>query len=194
MRTALSILISLLALVGQGSAGAEVIDSGAHGFTSRNVAVIAAEPLRVYAILVDSVDLWWSPDHTFSGNAMSLSIDAEAGGCFCERLPGGGIVEHLTVVHASPGRLLRLRGALGPLQSTAVVGTMSWTLEPSNGGTRVSVTYTVGGYVPGGLDAWAPAVDRVVGEQLQRFARYAATGNADAPPEAAGNNSDSGDR
>ena len=144
MRTALSILISLLALVGQGSAGAEVVDSGPHGFTSRNVAVIAAEPLQAYAILVDSVDLWWSPDHTFSGNAMSLSIDAEAGGCFCEQLPGGGIGEHLTVVHANPGRLLRLRGALGPLQSTAVVGAMSWSLEPSNDGTRVSVTSWAG--------------------------------------------------
>jgi uncharacterized protein YndB with AHSA1/START domain len=173
---------------------ADVVDSSPHGFTSRNAAEIDARPLQVYAMLVDAVDLWWSPDHTFSGDAINLSIDAQAGGCFCEQLPGGGIVEHLTVVHASPGRLLRLRGALGPLQSTAVVGAMSWTLEPSNGGTRVSVTYTVGGYVPGGLDAWGTAVDRVVGEQLERFARYAATGNADAPPEAEGSDSDSGDR
>jgi len=194
MRTALSILISLLPLVGPGSAAAEVIDESPSGFTSQNVALIDAQPLQVYAMLVDAVDLWWSSDHTFSGNAINLSIDARAGGCFCERLPGGGIVEHLTVVHANPGRLLRLRGALGPLQSTAVVGAMSWTLEPSNGGTRVSVTYTVGGYVPGGVDAWATAVDRVVGEQLERFARYATTGTADAPPAAAGSDSDSGDR
>jgi hypothetical protein len=45
-------------------------------------------------------------------------------------LKDGGSVEHLQVVYAAPGQGLRLRGALGPLQTEGVDGTLSWALKP----------------------------------------------------------------
>ena len=49
-------------------------------------------------------------------DAKNLSIDARPGGCFCEKLPNGGGVEHARVVYVAPREVLRLSGALGPLQ------------------------------------------------------------------------------
>jgi len=160
---------------------AEVLDSSAGGFTSQSTATIAASPAEVYAKLVQGVGVWWSSDHTVSGKAANLQIDATQGGCFCESLPTGGKVQHLSVVHADPGRLLRMQGGLGPLQSEGVTGSLSWALAEIDGGTQVTVTYAVGGYVSGGLDAWAEGVDRVVNDQLARLARYVATGDPEEP-------------
>jgi len=155
----------------------EVLDSSDHGFTSQSSAQLAALPDDVYAALVQKVGSWWSSDHTISGTAANLRIDATQGGCFCEALPAGGSVRHLTVVHANPGKLLRMTGGLGPLQAEAVSGSLSWELEETESGTNLTVTYSVGGYVAGGLDGWSAGVDRVVGEQLARLARYVETGN-----------------
>lgn len=179
------LLATIVPLLSSLLAAAEVVDADALGFTSRNTAVVPASPAAVYERLVGDVGSWWSSDHTFSGDAANLRIDDGAEGCFCEKLPGGGVVRHLTVVHAAPGKLLRLRGGLGPLQGAAVTGAMSWELAPSGLGTAVTLTYAVGGYAPGGLDAWAPAVDRVVGEQLDRLARFVTTGSPETPTDEA---------
>lgn len=152
-----------------GAAPAEVLRSEPTAFAVQHVAEVPAAPLDVYRGLVDDVADWWDPAHTFSGDAAGLSIDARPQGCFCETFPGGGGAMHLTVVNADPGKLLRLAGGLGPLQAEAVVGTLTWLLEETPGGTRVTVTYAAAGGVEGGLEAWAPPVDRVVGEQLERL-------------------------
>ena len=81
----------------------------------------------------------------------------------------GGSVQHLLVVYAAPGEGLRLRGALGPLQAEGVDGTLGWTLKPAEGGVNVTLSYVVGGYIRGGMEQWAPRVDRVLDEQLQRL-------------------------
>ena len=107
------------------------------------------------------------------------------GGCFCESLPNGGSVRHLEVVYADPGNALRLIGGLGPLQATATTGAMTWQLAKVDGGTKITLTYTVGGYVPQGLDSWAQAVDGVVGEQLERLARFIETGDPEETAPAA---------
>ena len=115
---------------------------------------------------------WWSPSHTFSRDAANLSLELRAGGCFCERLKDGGSVQHLQVVYAAPGEGLRLRGALGPLQVEGVDGTLSWTLKPAEGGTSLTQSYVVGGYIRSGMEQWAPKVDRVLEEQLQRLKSF----------------------
>jgi hypothetical protein len=89
-----------------------------------------------------------------------------ADGCFCERLKDGGSVQHLQVIYAAPGQGLRLRGALGPLQTEGVDGTLTWMLKPGEGGTTVTLSYVLGGYVRSGMEQWAPKVDRVLDEQL----------------------------
>jgi hypothetical protein len=166
---------ALLFLIAAGPAAAEVVDSSANGFTVRNAAPIAAHPSRVYNVAIDLVGRWWNPAHTFSKNAANLTLDATPGGCLCERLANGGAV-HLTVIHVMPQREVRFTGALGPLQQTGVAGSMIWKLTESTGGTQFEWGYTVGGYMPGGLAAIAPAVDAVLAGQLQRLKRFVETG------------------
>src|SRR5262249_3111319 len=66
---------------------------------------------------------------------------------------------HMSVVHASPGKLLRLSGAIGPLQEAALTGTMTWNLAQAGGGTTVELSYTVGGFRAGGFCGFPPRVD-----------------------------------
>ena len=73
---------------------------------------------------------WWDPAHTWSGSARNLKLEPKAGGCFCEKLADGGSVQHGRVIFAQPGKLLRLEGALGPLQDMAVTGVLSFNLAP----------------------------------------------------------------
>jgi uncharacterized protein YndB with AHSA1/START domain len=153
---------------GASPASAEVKSVAPNGFEVVSIAAIAAPADRIYAALGE-VGHWWSPSPTFSRNAANLSIELRAGGCFCEWLKDGGSVQHLQVVYAAPGQGLRLRGALGPLQTEGVDGTLSWTLKPGEGGTSVTLSYVVGGYIRGGMEQWAPRVDRVLDEQLQRL-------------------------
>jgi uncharacterized protein YndB with AHSA1/START domain len=90
-------MFGLFACVAQGA----VADIAANGFTIRIETHIAAAPDKVYAALIEPAR-WWASDHTFSGDAKNLHVDAKAGGCWCETLPGGGSVLHLTVVNADP--------------------------------------------------------------------------------------------
>jgi hypothetical protein len=151
---------------------AEVKDSSAIGFTIQDTVIIAANSSDVYHSLVADIGHWWDSMHTFSGSADNLSIDDRAGGCFCEKLKNGGSVRHLEVVFADPGKSLRMIGGLGPLQGMAVTGTMTWSLSKADTGTNVKVTYSVGGYRPGGLQKMAPLVDKVMFEQLKRLKEY----------------------
>ena len=149
------------------SAMAEVRTAADSGFETVNSAVVAASPDKVYAML-GQPGRWWNKDHTYSGDARNLSQDMKAGGCFCEVIPAdNGTVEHGRVVFAQPGQTLRLSAALGPLQQEAVSGTLTWSLKPVAGGTEVTQTYVVGGYVRGGAAKLAPIVDRVMSEQLR---------------------------
>jgi hypothetical protein len=166
------ILWSILVSAGLNPLTAEVKDSTAFGFTIQDTMMIAADPDVVYHSLVADVGRWWDSAHTFSGNAENLSIDDKAGGCFCEKLDNGGSVRHLEVVFAEPGKTLRMIGGLGPLQSMAVTGSMTWSLSKTDNGTNVQVTYSIGGYRPGGLQKLAPLVDKVMGDQLKRLRDY----------------------
>lgn len=158
----------LMLLLFGGSAAAEVIDVAAHGFEVRESVQVAASPDQVFALLLQPAR-WWSSDHTFSGSAANLVLEARAGGCWCETLPNGGSIEHLRVVYVAPGKLLRLRGALGPFQGLAVEGAMTWSVKSNGSGSDISISYAVGGYVKDGFDALSKAADRVLGEQIERL-------------------------
>jgi uncharacterized protein YndB with AHSA1/START domain len=172
---ALAILFAILAVPLRG----EVIESTAAGFLVRNTAAISAPPAKVYSALTDGVGRWWDPAHTFSHDARNLSLDAKPGGCFCERLPGGGGVEHMSVLYASPGKLLRLTGAIGPLQEAALAGTMTWSLSQAAGGTTVELSYAVGGFRAGGFRDIPTVVDGVLRGQLARLKALLETGRPD---------------
>jgi polyketide cyclase/dehydrase/lipid transport protein len=164
----LVICATMVALAAPGRAAAEVVSVAANGFEVRETVHTTASPDKAYAAMLLPAR-WWNSEHTFSGNAANLVLDARAGGCWCETLPGGGSVEHLRVVYVSPGKTLRLRGALGPFQALAVDGVMTWSVKSAAGGTDISITYAIGGYTKDGFDELSKAVDQVLGEQLERL-------------------------
>jgi uncharacterized protein YndB with AHSA1/START domain len=172
MKTCLFLVCLILAAL---TASADVIETGPSGFTVKTAVDVAAPATRVYQVLTERVGSWWDKDHTYSGNAANLSIDAKPGGCFCERFPGGGGVSHMTVVYAEPGKLLKMSGGLGPLGNLAVTGVLSWKLTETNGRTSIETTYTVGGYAPGGVGVLAAPVDAVLSAQVKRLAQFVST-------------------
>jgi hypothetical protein len=88
----------------------------------------------------------------------------------------------MRVTFIKPKQQLNLWGALGPLAMEGAAGGMTIKLDPAGAGaTKLTVTYTVGGYLTGGAETWAPIVDGVLKEQFGRLERYAETGSADAP-------------
>lgn len=168
-------LLLVLATALSPVARAEVLKSADQGFALRNAVTIAAAPATVWAALIEPAR-WWNPQHSWSGKAANFSLDARAGGCFCERLADGGSVEHQRVLFAAPHSLLRLGGGLGPLQAEAVSAVLNWELKAEGEGTRLIQSYAVGGYVDGGLAGWATPVDGVIREQLERLQRLVETG------------------
>ncbi len=169
-----AVLAIVLAAMLDAAANAAVVAVAGGGFTVRLTEHVAAAPDAVYATLIKPAS-WWSAAHTFSGDAGNLSLEPKAGGCWCERLPGGGSAMHMMVVYAQPGKLLRLRGALGPFQGSAVDGAMTWALKATGAGTDVTLTYTLGGYNSEGFVQWARAVDGVLNGQLARLKRLIET-------------------
>lgn len=150
------------------SAPAEVVDSAPAGFTVRTTLTIKASPAEVYRRFLN-VSEWWSSDHTFSSDAHNLSMEEKVNGCFCEKLPDGGGVRHMQIAYLVPGKTIILSGGLGPLLSMPVAGTMQVGLAPVEGGTKLTVTYGVAGYLPAGLNTWAAGVDAVLAEQINRL-------------------------
>jgi uncharacterized protein YndB with AHSA1/START domain len=151
-----------------------VINGGADGFAIEHVAAINAPPAQVWHALLEPGS-WWSPEHTYSSDAHNLTLNAKAGGCWCEKLPGGS-VEHMRVIYIDRDKVLRLQGGLGPLQTIAT-GVLTFALAPAGSGTKLDVTYRVWGYDPAGLGAtWSSPVDQVVGEQVARLKSLIETG------------------
>lgn len=160
-------------------AAAELAASGPDGFTSRSEALIAKPPAEVWAALT-SWGQWWDPAHSYSGKPGSLSLDAKAGGQLLERWDGGTVL-HATVLSAMPGRLLRLEGGFGPLQSLPVNAVLSFALKAEGEHTRLTMTYGVGGPASLKLDNFAAPVDSVMTAGFQRLTRHATTGTPTAP-------------
>jgi uncharacterized protein YndB with AHSA1/START domain len=180
MSRAASLALCLVIVAGLAAATrAEVVDSAPGGFTNKFSFEVSAVPTMAYQAVV-RVGAWWSPDHTYSGSAANMTIDPRPGGCFCEKLANGGGVQHMTVLFADPGKMLRLSGGLGPIQTMAASAVMEWTFAEAPGGkTKVVMTYRVGGYTPGGFAAMAAGVDGVLAQQIDRLKRFIETGRPD---------------
>ena len=173
-----------------GPARAEVAARTEIGFvTTTAVDVPGKTPQEVWQALLKPAK-WWNPIHSWSGDADNLYLDAQAGGCFCELLPlpkdapegtRRGSIEHARILASMPPKLLRLTGALGPLQGEALNGTLTVMLKPADGGTRMTWSYVVGGFMRMKVDDIAPIVDRVLAEQAQRLSAFAQIPAA-APP------------
>jgi len=155
---ALSCLLSATAI-------AEVQYVSENGFILENKIQVSQSAEEAWDVFVTEVDQWWPSDHTWWGESSTLSISAQAGGCFCEN-NGGRSAEHMRVVFVDPGRLLRMTGGLGPLQGFGMYGALDWTFTPNDQGTEISMKYSVQGISPDGWEGLAPIVDSVQMLQL----------------------------
>ena len=163
---------SIIAIPFYQSIHASVADSSSYGFTIKQEYTIKDPADSVFKNLVYNIGKWWDSEHTYSHDARNLTIQPFAGGCFCERLKDSGSVRHMTVINIVPGKTLRMEGGLGPLQSMAVNAILTFSISQSCNNAELEVTYTVGGYAPGGLQKMAPIVDRVLGQQMKRMIEY----------------------
>ena len=160
--------LALVAIAYTPAAHAQVQEANDEGFVierSVQLPVSGADAWETFT----QISEWWHPDHTYTMEASRLSMTAEPGGCFCESLPGGGFVEHMRIVYADPGVMVRMAGGLGPLQDQAVSGAMTWTFEDNEDGTLLTLRYRVAGIAAGGLSNWAVPVDGVLAQQLERL-------------------------
>ena len=196
LKSSLGSIIALVAALAAQPAAAEVVESSADHFVTRDSVTVKTTPKAAWLALIDPAG-WWDKDHTWSGSAANLSLAPQAGGCFCERLPEkdsasevglAGSAQHMVVVMAEPMKVLRMRGALGPLQSEPVDGVLTITMQPVAGGaTKLVMEYVVGGHMRYEVPKISKAVDEVMSLQLGRLAdklgRVAATA-APAKPAA----------
>lgn len=185
-----TVLIAASYLLLASPAYAEVKTSSDTGFNIIHIATVQGSTDEIWKRLVAPKD-WWNKSHSWSGSTDGFYIDAQANGCFCElfqekgpdgKLKTVGSVEHMRVIFAQPGKVLRMQGGLGPLQSEAVTGTLTVAMEPSKDGqeTKISFSYVVGGYMRYKVSEIAPAVDNVLGDQFKRLLKPFAQVSNDA--------------
>lgn len=155
------------------AANAKVVDQSEAGFSVAHTAQVSATPADVWKML-RMPQSWWSKDHSWSGDAANFWLDSQAGGCFCEKLPdtgsGVGSVQHARILFSKPNQMLRLSGAFGPLQGEALTGTLTIQIKETPTGSALRFDYVVGGYMRFKVGEIAPAVDKVIGEQLLSLA------------------------
>jgi hypothetical protein len=155
---------------------AEIKAQSDTGFNVVHIATVDAQPDAIWRRLIVPKQ-YWSKSHSWSGSVDGFVLEPRAGGCFCEmiqekdakgKVKNIGSVEHMRVIFAQPDKVLRMQGALGPLQSEAVLGTLTVAINPAadGKGTNVSFSYVVGGYMRYKVSEIAPAVDKVIGEQF----------------------------
>lgn len=168
-------LILTASLIGVGSAvQAEVVSASPNGFEISHSIQLVAPPATVYTAF-GQIGGWWAKGHSYSGDSGNLRLSLTPGGCFCERFPKGGGIEHMRVTYVDPGKRVVMTGALGPLLYEATAGVMDVQIERLAGGTRFSLNYRVAGFAKGGADKLAPLVDQVLAEQVKRFRGFATT-------------------
>lgn len=181
-------------LVLSAPAAAEVVHTTETGFTTRDSVVVKGTPYDAWLTLIAPAK-WWNKSHSWSGDAANLYISAQANGCFCELLPAPegapeevrrGSALHMTVVMADPGKVLRMRGGLGPLQSEPADGVLTVTLSQVDGGTRIVWEYVVGGPMRYEIPMISKAVDGVMSEQLRGLARVLGPVGVEDKPEDTG--------
>jgi len=165
-------LVIPLMLICAAPAGAVVVGADSHGFELRHSIELPVQPAQALSAF-GQVGSWWSKGHTYSGNASRLSLDLRSGGCWCERLDGGGGVEHMRVALYKPGERIVLTGGLGPLLFEATSGVMDVTATKTGTGSRLTINYRVAGFARGNGTAMALAVDQVLREQTERLRAYA---------------------
>ena len=176
-------LAAALAATGAAPLSAEIVETSDTHFVTRDSAVVDANAADVWMALISPAK-WWTDAHSWSGDAANMTLVPQGGGCFCERLVSAdsenssalaGSARHMTVIMADPGKVLRMRGGLGPLQSEPADGVLTISLAPEGADgtqTRITWEYVVGGAMRYPIATIAPAVDGVMSQQLAGLATH----------------------
>lgn len=164
--------LAAIALLTASPAGAEVLSASSNGFEVRETVNLVVKPEVAFAAFAD-VGAWWGKDHTYSGKPGNMRLSLTPGGCFCERLPDGGGIEHMRVTYVDPGKRAVLTGSLGPLLYEATAGVMDVQVKSIAGGSQVTLDYRAAGFFNGGADKLAPLVDKVLADQMKRYRAFA---------------------
>ncbi len=157
----------LLLAASAASTNADVIAALSGHYTLRHEAVSSLPPGALWDRLVHP-ETWWSPAHSYSGDAANLSLDPRAGGLWKEEWDGGSVA-HGEVLYVNPGEQLRLEAPFGPLQSMAVDVVWTITILPEGSGSKVIFDEVANGSDASNLDKVAGAVDGVKAEAMRRL-------------------------
>jgi CBS domain-containing protein len=152
-------------------ASAEVVTRDPDGFTLKFSTDLQASQADLNGAVRD-LPKWWDPAHTYTGDAASLSMALEPGGCWCEALADGTRFEHGRVVSIAPDRIV-LRAPLGPLHAMATGAALTFSVERDGAGTRLVMDYVVEGP---GVGAMADPVDGVMDGAFSRLVHHIETG------------------
>src|SRR4029079_296737 len=164
--------LAAVALLLASPAAAEVVGASSNGLEVRQTVNLVVPPSVAFSAFAN-ISAWWDPAHTYSGKSANLSLNLEPGGCFCERFPDGGGIEHMRVTYVEPGKRVVLTGALGPLLYEATAGVMDVQVKSTAGGSQLTLDYRAAGFANGGADKLAPVVDQVLAGQMKRLRAYA---------------------
>lgn len=93
------------------------------GFSITNESESMAPIETVYSHFIQHVDKWWPKDHTWWKG--TLSIDEQAGGCFCE-VTQSASAAHMQISYVEPNKKVVMTGGLGPLQEMGLSGALTW--------------------------------------------------------------------
>lgn len=169
------LIIATISLLAAAPAGAIIVGAQANGFELKHSADLPLPPARALAAFAD-FGAWWSKTHSYSGEAGRMTLDLRAGGCLCERLDGGGGVEHMRVAYYQPGERIVLTGGLGPLLYEATSAVMDVRVTKIPTGSRLDLNYRAAGFARGNGTQMAAGVDAVLREQVERLRTFARRG------------------
>ncbi len=158
--------VSLLTVV-FGAARADVVASSEQHFVLRHEAVSARTVDEMWERLIHP-ETWWHPDHTYSGDAENLSLDAQAGGLWKE-VWAGGSVSHGRVLTVEEGKVLRMDAPFGPLQQLGAYTVWTITLSAVEEGTKVIFDEVSTAPASANMSETAKAVDFVKSEAMSRL-------------------------
>ena len=161
-------IVGFAVLLASAPASAEVVNASANGFEISHTVNLVVKPETAFAAF-GNVAAWWNAEHSYSGSTRNMTLALSPGGCFCERFPAGGGIEHMRVTYVDPNKRVVLTGSLGPLLYEATSGVMDVQVKPRAGGSQLVLNYRAAGFFKGGAAATAPIVDKVLGEQLKRY-------------------------
>ncbi len=161
------VAVLALAVLAANDATAEITEASATHFVLRHEAHSALAADVLWRRLLKPAD-WWHPDHTYSGNAANLTLEARAGGLWREDWEGGS-VEHGRVVFIKPGEQLRLNAPFGPLLEIGAYTIWTISIRPDGDGSKVVFDEVANAPPSANMEEMAKAVDFVKGEAIRRL-------------------------